>query len=123
MRKNIWEFYKRTMEKHINRGLVEIQTIPQWCESNYHLFYILLPNKNSRDHVMKKLNSSGISAVSHFLPLHSSPMGLKMGYRTEDLPLTQNLSQRLLRLPLYNGMSDKEMEYVSMNLNKILCEV
>lgn len=123
MRKKIWEFYRLSLEKHINRGLVEIQSIPPQCESNYHLFYILLPNKNSRDNVMKKLNNTGISAVSHFRPLHSSPMGLRMGYRIEDLPLTQGLSQRLLRLPLYNGMSVKEMEYVSKNLNKILCEV
>lgn len=61
---------------------------------------------------MDKLKESGVSAVFHYIPLHTSPMGLKLGYKKGDLPKTENLSGRLLRLPMYAELKDKEINYI-----------
>jgi dTDP-4-amino-4,6-dideoxygalactose transaminase len=69
---------------------------------------------------MNQLKGEGINAVFHYVPLHSSPVGLGLGYRKEDLPVTEVMSGRLLRLPMYAGMSNAEKEYIISMLKRIL---
>ena len=69
---------------------------------------------------MSKLKENGIHAVFHYVPLHTAPMGLKMGYKVGDLPITENLSGRLLRLPMYADLSEKELEYIVGEIHRIL---
>ena len=70
-----------------------------------------------RDKILKE---NGIHAVFHYIPLHSSPMGMKMGYKVGDLPLTENLSGRLLRLPMYADLGEKELVYIVEEIYRIL---
>ncbi len=69
---------------------------------------------------MAKLKNKGVLAVFHYIPLHSSPMGIKMGYKEEDLPITEDVSKRLLRLPIYAGMTDEELKYVISVLKGVI---
>ena len=70
--------------------------MPDECQSNYHLFYIILPDRATRDEMISHLRDHQISAVFHYVPLHTSPVGRTFGYREGDLPVTEDLSGRLL---------------------------
>jgi dTDP-4-amino-4,6-dideoxygalactose transaminase len=88
--------------------------IPAERQSNYHIFYVLLEDLATRDGLMAHLKQNGISAVFHYIPLHSSEMGKKLGYEAQDLPLTEDLSARLLRLPLFPDITrDEQMRVVN----------
>lgn len=115
-RMKIWNRYNKIFK---NKGGMKI---PDWAEHNAHLYYILLDNEMERNRVMSELKKKGINATFHYLPLHTSPMGLKMGYKEgqEDLLVTENVSKRLLRLPMYAGMTNEELDYICDTLNKIL---
>ena len=76
------------------------------------MFYILLPTEELRDKLIKVLKENRILAVFHYVPLHTSPVGRKLGYSAGDLPVTENISKRLLRLPFYNDLKEFEQEKV-----------
>src|SRR5215471_10230767 len=82
------------------------------CSTNYHLFFILLPDRDTRNGLLSHLKDNGIRATFHYVPLHSSPMGRKFGYKESDLPLTEELSARLLRLPFFNDINEIEQSLV-----------
>jgi len=120
-RKRIFDFYIKNLSLLERKGKLKLPKIPLYAKSNYHLFYILLPNKKIRDYCMKELNKNGIGATFHFLPLHSSPFAKKyLGYKGKDLPVTENLSQRLLRLPIFPNLKMSEALYIVENICKIL---
>ena len=87
--------------------------IPDDCETNYHMFYILLENQETRDSLMQYLRGHGINAVFHYIPLHTSPMGRSFGYSEGQLPVTEDLSGRLLRLPFFNEINLSQQERVT----------
>jgi dTDP-4-amino-4,6-dideoxygalactose transaminase len=93
--------------------LLRLPFIPFECTGNYHLFHIILHDQETRDGLIAYLKQSGITAVFHYVPLHSSPMGLRHGYREGDLPVTEDLSGRLLRLPVYYEITPGEQERVA----------
>jgi dTDP-4-amino-4,6-dideoxygalactose transaminase len=99
----------RTLEE---AGLLGLPGMPPECRSNYHLFHVLLSDQGSRNALQKHLHRSGIQAVSHYVPLHTSPMGQRFGYRAGDLPVTEDISARILRLPCYPGLTASEQAYV-----------
>ncbi|MBV8487064.1 MAG: DegT/DnrJ/EryC1/StrS family aminotransferase, partial [Planctomycetaceae bacterium] len=86
---------------------------PEDCLGNFHLFYILLPDRKTRDGLLEHLNQNGIHAVFHYIPLHSSPMGQSFGYSEGDFPVTEELSGRLLRLPMYYEITEEEQRQVA----------
>jgi len=77
------------------------------------MFYILLNDGQARDTLMAYLKANGVSAVFHFVPLHGSPMGRKLGYREGDLPITEDLAARLLRLPCYAEITEAQQMRVA----------
>ncbi len=109
-REEIYNNYLNSLKALAN--IIELPVIPNDCTSNFHMFYILLQNESLRKELIKYLNELSISSVFHYIPLHLSPMGQKLGYKTGDLPVTENVSQRLLRLPFYNEITEEEQEYV-----------
>ena len=111
-----WQYYYDNLEDLEKKCLIRRPIITDYCIQNGHLFYILLNNSNTRDLLIDYLNSNGISAVFHYIPLHSSPMGEKMGYKRGQLPITEELSSRLLRLPLFYGLSRVQQDMVLDNL-------
>jgi len=113
-RKAIFEFYQHHLGQLQDYGLVRLPIIPGNCRTNYHLYYLLLPTARLRNELMHYLNENGIGASSHYVPLHSSPMGLSFGYEVRDFPVTEDVSKRLLRLPIYPTLSEYEqMKVVS----------
>jgi dTDP-4-amino-4,6-dideoxygalactose transaminase len=111
-RRNIYRFYHLHLRPLEEQGLLRLPHVPEDCQSNFHLFYILLPDMETRDSLMRHLKQQGILAVFHYVPLHSSPMGRKFGYRADDLPITEVLSGCLLRLPFYYEITEDEQERV-----------
>ena len=111
-RKHIYQVYRRGLKPLEAEGLLRLPHTPEDCATNYHMFYILLPDGETRDALMDHLKSHDIHAVFHYVPLHSSPMGQKFGYREGDLPVTEQTSARLLRLPFYYEIEEQDQARV-----------
>ena len=119
-RKNIYNHYYENLKDLENKDILRLPIIPKECESNYHMFYVLLSSPEKADIVKKELKNKGISATSHFVPLHISEMGKKLGYKKGDFPVAESASSRLLRLPFYYDLTKKEQDYVINNLRRVL---
>jgi dTDP-4-amino-4,6-dideoxygalactose transaminase len=119
-RQRLYERYQMAFETLENRGVLRLPVIPRDCEPSYHLFYVLFENARERQRVMEGMQRKGILATFHYFPLHLSVMGRLFGYRKGDFPVTEDLSERLLRLPLYNCMSRSEQNHVIGTLKSLL---
>lgn len=122
-RRIVHEYYSDILKKYEQRRLLKVMEIPADCESNYHIFFLMLKDEKSRNDAVARLNKKGIAAVTHFVPLHSSPMGQRLGYKQGDLKNTERASRCILRLPLYADMAEDDMHYVGEVLTGILEEL
>lgn len=111
-RKKVWLKYQAGLVDWAKARGVVLPTLPTECEQSYHMYYVLLPSLQERQALITHLKSEGILAVYHYLPLHASKMGMEFGARPEDCPVTLDISDRLLRLPFFNGLSDDEQDFV-----------
>jgi dTDP-4-amino-4,6-dideoxygalactose transaminase len=111
-RRAAYHFYRLSLAPLEARGLLRLPVIPDRRRSNYHIFHILLAGEAARDGLMAHLRREGIQAVFHYVPLHSSPVGRRFGYKEGDLPVTEELSARLLRLPLFVEITEDEQARV-----------
>lgn len=93
--------------------------ISQGTDPNWHIFALRVP-RSSRNRIIKDLKSYGIEAAFHYLPLHTSVMGQQLGYKKGDLPITEEVSSTLIRLPIYPQLKKSEMDYMVEVLKKIL---
>lgn len=107
-RRRIWETYEVELRDWAEQSGVALPTIPSECEQPFHIFYLLLPSLEARGRLIEHLRTAGILAVFHYLPLHRSRMGSKFGGSPGDCPVTEDVSDRLLRLPFYNNFSGAE---------------
>lgn len=112
----IFDYYRSGLAHLAERGVLHLPYVPHDCLCNNHLFYILLRDEATRDALMTNLRQQNIGAVFHYLPLHLSPVGRGLGYRDKMLPVTESICGRLLRLPLYFGITNEEQDIV---INKI----
>ena len=119
-RQIIFEFYYESLRDMQKLGKLKLPVFPANCRPNYHIFYILFPDEKQRNKVLKKLKEAGILAVFHYVPLHLSPMGRIFGYKPGDFPVTEDLSNRIIRLPLYYELTIDEAEFVVSELKKII---
>ncbi len=113
LRLDIWRRYHEAFEEMELKGLLRRPVVPDGCRHNAHMYYLLLPDPEVRDELLRDLNGQGISAVFHYTPLHSSPAGRRYGRTHGDLSLTEQLSQRLVRLPLFADMRHDQVERVA----------
>ena len=111
-RLHIWRQYHEALEALETRGVLRRPVVPPECEHNGHLYYILLPDLDTRTALIDFLKVSGINAVFHYVPLHSSPAGQRFSRASGDLPHTVELSNRLLRLPLFPALTPDQTEQV-----------
>lgn len=111
-REHIWNYYHTNLQEWSDFHHVTLPTIPEDCEQSYHMFYLLLPSLEIRQGLIEHLKSHSILSVFHYLPLHLSDMGMKYGGKPGDCPVTEDLSDRLLRLPFYNDMIDDDLARV-----------
>ncbi|MBV6450540.1 MAG: dTDP-4-amino-4,6-dideoxygalactose transaminase [Anaerolineales bacterium] len=111
-RKKIWETYYKELADWAEENHVQMPFVPAHCEQTYHMFYMLFPSLEARTAAIAHLKARGIQAVFHYLPLHLSPMGEKFGGKVGDCPVTEQISDQLLRLPFYTNMTDEEQRTV-----------
>jgi dTDP-4-amino-4,6-dideoxygalactose transaminase len=110
-RRRIWECYARELPAWAASRGIGLPFIPEQCEQPYHLFYLITRSLDQRTRLIAHLKERGVLAVFHYLPLHLSEMGLRLGGKPGDCPVTEDLSDRVLRLPLYNDLSEEEQAY------------
>jgi dTDP-4-amino-4,6-dideoxygalactose transaminase len=105
-RRRIWTtYYERLAGWDLREG-VRLPVVPPHCEQPFHLFYLLLPSEPARRALIAHLAEAGAMAVSHYVPLHLSPMGRKLQRAPADCPVTENVSARLLRLPFFPTLTE-----------------
>ena len=119
-RLHIWNTYHKGLEELEKSGKLTRQYVPEYAKHNAHMYYIILNDTKQRDEVIEKLKKKGIISAFHYIPLHDSPMGEKLGYKKGDLPITEEYSSRLVRLPLWADMTDAETQYVIDSIKDIL---
>jgi dTDP-4-amino-4,6-dideoxygalactose transaminase len=111
-RRAIWERYDAGLRGWCATQGVHQPVVPSHCEQSYHMYYLLLPTLESRQRLIAHLKVRGIQAVFHYLPLHRSDMGRRFGGCEGDCPVTEQVSDRLLRLPFFNTMTQTEQARV-----------
>lgn len=111
-RRHIWEVYAEHLAEWAANHGVRLPIIPDHCQQSYHMFYLLLPSLEVRTALIEHLKARGILSVFHYLPLHLSDMGRAFGGKEGDCPVTEAVSDRLLRLPFYNDLSEAELAAV-----------
>ena len=116
----IWSLYHDALADLERRGMVRRPIVPANCTHNAHMYYVLTANLRERQRVLEYLNGHGVNAVFHYVPLHSSPAGRKFGRTHGELPTTDNLSERLVRLPLWLGMGEQHIARVVNTLGDAL---
>lgn len=117
-RQQIWETYNNSLQFWAEENSIILPTIPPECEQAFHMFYLIMPSLEKRQELITFLKNKGILSVFHYLPLHLSDMGKKFGGQEGDCPVTEDLSDRLLRLPFYNSFTNKEQDYVIESLKE-----
>jgi dTDP-4-amino-4,6-dideoxygalactose transaminase len=111
-RQHIWKYYYQKLHEWAGDNNVRLPVVPSHCDQSFHMFYILLPSLEDRQNLIDHLKSKQILSVFHYLPLHLSDMGKKFGGSVGDCPVTEDVSDRLLRLPFYNDLTDTDQEEV-----------
>lgn len=116
----IWERYHAALAELEAADLLRRPIIPPGATHNAHMYYVLLPSAAARDAALRDLRELGVSTVFHYVPLHSAPAGRRLGRAAGALPVTDDVSGRLLRLPLWVGMSDEEIDHVLTSVGRVL---
>jgi dTDP-4-amino-4,6-dideoxygalactose transaminase len=111
-RRRIWEYYHSHLSAWALAHDVQLPFVPAHCEQSYHLYYILMPTPEQRQGMIEHLRSQGIQSVFHYLPLHASEVGQRFGARPGDCPVTESISERLLRLPFYYALTEADQARV-----------
>jgi dTDP-4-amino-4,6-dideoxygalactose transaminase len=107
-RNKIWEYYNIHLQGWAKENNIRLPTIPAHCVQPYHMFYLLMPSLEIRQAIIKHLKNNGIISAFHYLPLHLSEMGTRFGGKIGDCPVTENISDCLLRLPFFNSLNEEE---------------
>lgn len=112
-RMNVWNIYHEYLKETENKGLLRRAIVPDYAEHNGHMYNIILPTEEIRTELIAKLREKEIVAYICYVPLHSAPMGVKLGYKADDCPVTEDYGKRVLRLPLYADMTKQDAEMVA----------
>lgn len=116
----VWKTYQQELRDLDKNGYLKCPILPNNIEHNGHMYNIILPTGKIRDRLVDKLKEKQIYAYICYVPLHSSPMGAKLGYDPSQCPITEDYGQKVLRLPLYADMTIADTEYVVDNIKRIL---
>jgi dTDP-4-amino-4,6-dideoxygalactose transaminase len=115
----VWDAYHAGFADLEKEGRVRRPVIPEGAAHNAHLYYLLLSDEADRDGMIERLGDSGIASIIHYVPLHSSPAGERFGRTATPMDVTDGVSARLLRLPLWVGMSDDQVDAVIGEVNRL----
>ena len=110
-RLEIWNEYHQFFESYEKEGLISRPIVPPNCTHNAHMYYIIFENLQKRSEFIAFLKENGINPVFHYIPLHSSPAGIKFAKTMGDMPITNQVADTLVRMPLFYGLCDEDMRY------------
>jgi dTDP-4-amino-4,6-dideoxygalactose transaminase len=117
-----WYFYDQLLKPLESSGQIRCPFVPAHCHHNAHMYYVILSPGFNRDDVIRELKEQGVGSVFHYSPLHLSPAGRHYGKTYGSLPVTESHSERLIRLPLWVGISEDQQEFIvealTSSLNK-----
>lgn len=111
-RRALWTAYATGLADWARRNDVRLPIVPGTCTQAFHLFYLLMPDAETRDRFLAHMRAHQVTAIFHYLPLHLSPMGRRWGGASGDCPVAERISETLVRLPLSPGLSDDEQTRV-----------
>ena len=111
-RRQVWEYYHEHLQGWAEENGVRFPIVPDHCDQAYHMFYVLMPSLEKRQGLLAHLKAQGIIGTFHYLPLHLSEVGRKLGGKEGDCPVTEDVSDRLLRLPFYNDLTEADQARV-----------
>jgi dTDP-4-amino-4,6-dideoxygalactose transaminase len=111
-RKHVFERYVLGLKPLEDRGVIRLPFVREDCDCNGHIFYIITQSLHERTRLIEELSAQDIKAVFHYVPLHSSPAGKKYGKIGSAMTVTEDLSHKVLRLPLYYEMTDQDVDRV-----------
>lgn len=115
-RRRVWNRYYESLAEWAKSNDVTLPVIPAGCEQAYHMFYMLLPSIGLRESLINHLKVQSILSVFHYTPLHTSEAGRRYAARPSSCPVTEHISDRLLRLPFYNDLSEHEQDQVTSSI-------
>mgnify|MGYP001438335194 CR=1 FL=1 len=121
MRRSLWTRYHSELELWANKYGVRRPVVPTNCEQSWHMYYLLAPSLDKRQALISHLKERDIFAVFHYLPLHASEYGSRWGGRIGDCPVTEDTSDRIIRLPFYNSMTPDEQTRVIESVKAFAC--
>lgn len=110
-RKKIWETYFSKLQDWCDSKGYQLPCVPEYCNQTYHMFYLILPSLKERTQFISHLKGNGMYAVFHYQPLNLSPMGKKYANKNDSCPVTEDISDRLVRLPFYNNLTMEEIDF------------
>lgn len=111
-RQALWDTYAEQLRPWAEKHGIQLPVVPAHCDQAYHLFYLLMPSLPVRTAFINYLKAKEIQSVFHYLPLHTSQMGQEFGWQTGDCPVTESVSDRLVRLPFYTNMTMTDLDRV-----------
>lgn len=117
-----WNRYYHALKPLADAGKIDLPAVPEGCIHNAHMFYVKCRNLQERTQLLQYLKNRDILAVFHYIPLHSAPAGLKFGRFAGEDRYTTTESERLLRLPMYYGLSEQDQETVVSEIRGFFCE-
>ena len=113
-----WNLYREGLQQLEDAGIVQLPFIPNECKHNAHMFYVMAKNLEERTALISHLKENGVQAVFHYVPLHSAAAGTKFGRFHGEDRFTTDTFNRLLRLPMYYGLTDSDVEYVCLKIRE-----
>ena len=108
-----WNLYRELLSPLAEEGCIELPTVPEGCVHNAHMFYVKAKDLEERTRLITFLKESGVQAVFHYIPLHTAPAGQKFGRFSGEDRYTTTESERLMRLPMYYGLKEEQVVYVT----------
>ena len=111
-RMHVWNKYNDAFEELEKDGKVIRPFIPDYSNHNAHMYYLICSDAKERNDLLAFMKKNGIGASFHYIPLHTAPMGERLGYKAGDLPITEEYAARLIRLPMFADFDEKDIDYV-----------
>lgn len=122
-RGKLTEAYQNLFAPYAKKGIIGVFQPKEYVKLNHHAYWAVFPTAEDRANFMSRLKDKEIYVYIGYMPLHSSPYGLRLGYKPESFPLTEDLSSRIVRLPFYTSLADEGLDYTMDNMKTVLKEM
>lgn len=120
-RRQLYERYSNVLKPLVDKKKMKVGSCPEGCEGNAHIFFVLFPDEQTRIYYEKGMKAKGISAFTHYVPLHSSPAGTKYGKVGSDMGVTNTVHKTLLRLPMWTDLTTDQIDQITEAIQELAC--